>query len=188
MRTFKGEKMKWFNRLIKENRGNVVVEFALTLPLLLLLFSGIYELTVYALLQNKLTRVTSNIGFVVAKDDLSRDTLIALIEKAEVILRPFTFTGKGGIIVSHISVDDDDNMFINWREGIGVGSSRIGGIGDAPANLPNNITVSGGQRMIVAEAFYDFNPIIVGSILEAAELYSVSIHAPRSGEMDVLLE
>ncbi len=183
--------MQIIRNFISQNRGNVVIEFALVLPVLVSLLIGTFELTMYVLLHNKLTRIAGTLNNVVTVQNLTREKLQAILGTADTIAQPFDFTANGRMVISQIqnegATDDANNMMISWQESSNGGVSKLGAPGDAPNNVPGDLEVTGSQTIVVAEVFYNYTPFFIGGFLQDTALYKATIYVPRRGTMNSLL-
>ena len=169
----------------------MLVELALVLPIMVLLLMGIFEITMYAFLNNKMVRTAGTMSSIVSMQNLSREKLAAIIDTADTFAAPFPFAGRGGVVVSHIhnedETDDPANMVISWQESKGGFISRIGAEGDAPIDLPSNITITEDQALIVTEVFYNYEPMVFKNFIGNQLLYKVAMYVPRFGTMYPLI-
>jgi Flp pilus assembly protein TadG len=179
--------MHSFMNLIRKVYGGALIEFSLVFPLLLAIFVGLYDYAYYILLHNKLSRASGTIAFIVSKQDIKASALTSMLANAFVILKPFDFKTNGTIITSQIGLDSKSNMIINWQKQSGSAVSRIGAVGTAPAALPDNLQITGQERLIATEAYYNYEPFFSFGILSSTTLYKISIYPPRVGLMDSLL-
>ena len=179
--------MKHILRLMRQSLGGAVIEFALVMPVLIILFAGLYDFAYYILLHDKVTRTSGTIAFIVSKQDLRVSTLQSIMQNANVIIQPFDLRANGTIITSQIGFNTQGRMVINWQQRVGLDSSRVGVIGGEPAPLPNNLVITGSERLIVTEVFYNFTPSFLVGVLSPKKLYSISIFPPRIGQMDSLI-
>lgn len=174
-----------------KDKGAALVETAITLPILVLLVAGIFEISMYALINNKLVRASGVLGDMIARQNLTRANLIALMDTVDVIFKPFDFGQLGRIVVSQVRNDgmttDPTKMLISWQQTKNGGVSKIGIPGQLPKNLPNNITVIKNQSLIVTEVYYDYVPLVFHGFFSGKTLYKISIFVPRVGEMNPLL-
>ncbi len=168
-----------------------MIEFALVLPVLVSLLIGTFELTMYVLLHNKLTRVAGTLNNIITVQNLSREKLQAIMGTADTIAKPFDFTANGKMVVTQIrnvgQTDDPSNMEISWQESRNGGTSKFGAPGSSPTNLPNNLEVLFNQTIVVTEVFYDYKPFFIGFILADTSLYKSIVYVPRRGTMNSLL-
>jgi Flp pilus assembly protein TadG len=174
-------------QFVRNTFAGAVIEFALVFPIFLTLFIGVYDFAYYILLNNKLARTSGTIDFIVSKQNISTTSLTSILSNAFVIVKPFDFQTNGTIITSQIGLDANNNMIINWQKSVGSASSRVGAVGKAPSALPGNLKISGIQRLIVTEVFYNYTPFFSIGLLSNKALYSISIYPPRVGQMDSLI-
>jgi Flp pilus assembly protein TadG len=176
----------------RKNRGGTLVEFALCIPILLLLVSGIFEVSMFALLNNKLVRIVGTIGNIVAMQNVNAATLNQIIATAPQMATPLTFTGRGAIAVSLIynngATTDPNNMLISWQQKTDpTVVSRLGTPGTRPTNIPNNYQVLNDHSIIVTEIFYNYSPYVFTGFIPNQILYKISTFVPRTGTMVTLL-
>lgn len=174
----------------KNKRGSVAIEFALVFPIYILVLSSMFELTMFALLQNKLHRLAGVMGDTVARKSISRDALQAYLSQASQFTTPFTFT-PGKITISQIQNIDQSlsplDMRISWQESFNGSASGMGVPGDPPLNLPTGFELTGEQTAIVAEVKYQFTSLVFSSIIEDQEISIFYATVPRGGSMNTLL-
>lgn len=175
----------------KTNRGNALSEFAIIAPVAVLLFSGIYEISNYILLNNKVVRTAGVIGDMISRQNITRQTLTAYLNTATDVLKPFDFNANGSIVASQVQnvglTTDPSKMKISWQQNVNGASSKLGLPGQFPANLPGNISVIQDQTMIVTEVYYSYKPLVFASFFPPKILYRASVFAPRTGSMNTLI-
>tara|TARA_A100000171_G_C2125135_1_gene143045 strand:- start:751 stop:1314 length:564 start_codon:yes stop_codon:yes gene_type:complete len=185
--------MKYFTKdELKQERGSVTVEFALVLPLFMMVMGGIYDLASFGMLSSKVTRIAGVIGDTVSRDDLTRTKLRAIMGTADKMARPYDFVkGSGDVIVTQVTNDGETtnpaNMVISWQESLSGSTSDYGMAGGAPENLPGDITVIEDQSMILTEVSYVYKPVFIDSIFGTKTIRETSVFAPRSSKMDRLV-
>lgn len=186
--------MRTLKSFLKNSRGNAVVEFAIILPMLLILLSGSYEIVMYSLLHNKVARIAGTLSNVVSLQNLNRDQLNMIVSSAEVISAPFEFdptTGSQGVVISHVrnegETQDPLNMVVSWQAVDGSMPSRIGAEGGPVTSMPNNLALVGKQSAIVVEVFYTYEPLIFKNFMPPVSVYKTHVSMPRIATMNVLL-
>ncbi len=179
---------------LKNNKGNTVIEFAIILPMLLVLLSGGYETTMYALLHNKIARIAGTLSNIVSMQNITRPQLDQIAQSASTIAAPFEFdttTGNQGVIISHVhnegETQDPLNMVVSWQASEGSVVSKIGTEGGTVASMPNNLSIIGRESAIVVEIFYTYEPIIFKNFMPPIPIYKTHVSVPRIGTMNVLL-
>jgi len=174
--------------LWRDERGLSAVELALILPILVMFSAGTIEYSRLILLTQKLQSAAFNLADLTARDkELTTDGLANVFLAIDQVVRPFDFAGSGRAIVTSVGVDEDEDAFVYWQcEGSGgfaVGSLVGSGAGNEAA-VPEGL-VGEGETLIVAEAFFDFEPLF-GVGLAPQTLRRVAYYKPRLGElMDV---
>jgi hypothetical protein len=167
--------------------GNVAVEFALTLPVLMLLMLGSAEMARFVILHQKVDRVAVTTSDLVARaETISQDELDDIFDAADYVAQPFDLAGLGIVIVSAITNDDGSGATVAWQRsggGAGMHTSQIGTEGGA-AVLGADFEVREGETAIIAEVFYDFEPFLSELIVEPQVLYRRAHHRPRLGTLD----
>jgi Flp pilus assembly protein TadG len=167
--------------------GNVSVEFALCVPVLLLLMLGSAEMGRYIILHQKMDRVATTISDLVARaDTITEDDLTDIFTAAGQVAEPFDLADLGVVIVSSVTNSDGSGPVIAWqRSGGGAysASSHLGAEGDTPV-LPPDFEVRQGETAIISEVYYDFAPFLSELIVEPQVIYRTAHHRPRLGTLE----
>jgi len=91
--------------LSSNRRGSLVAEFAAAMPVMVLLLLGGIEISRFALLNQKMDRLATTMGDLVAQaETLSTAELDQLFLAASHVASPFDVQGNGTVIISSISV------------------------------------------------------------------------------------
>ena len=196
--------MKALRKFYKDLKGNIALEAVIILPIFILIFAGIYDLSSLALAKNKLIRLAATIANDIAiQPSIGTASIQGIIGNSNIIMTPYSTTGAGfGTTISQVEPDTTVpctagsacQLIIKWQvtqtgsttSGQPTGSvSKIGNAGAIPA-LPNGLTLTTGQSIIVAEAIYTYTPLLLQYIIGTPNLYSISIYVPRSASLDTL--
>ena len=176
-------------RSFLNDKANVAVEFALALPVLLLLLLASAELGRFVLLHQKVDRVAVTISDLVARaETISESELDDIFNAAAQVAEPFDLAGRGRVLVSSVINADGDGATIAWQRAGGgsfVSSSDIGVEGGAAA-LPSDFEVREGETAIISEVFFDFEPFLSSLIVSPRVLYRRAHHRPRLGTLDTI--
>ena len=129
-------------RLGHDCAGNMAVEFALCLPVLLLLMLGSAELGRFVLLHQKMDRVATTVADLVARaETISEGELDDIFTAVGEVALPFTIDDLGVVIVTAVSNLDGAGAVIAWQRS-GGGSQTVasayGVEGDEP-ELPRGL-------------------------------------------------
>jgi hypothetical protein len=178
-------------RLRADEWGVSAVEFALILPVLVGFAIGTMEFGRLILLHQKLQNGAFILADLTARErdeTLSVGSVEQIFLALDDLLEPFDVGANGRAVVTSVVGNEDEEPVIRWQlSGAGTFSvaSQLGEEGEV-ADLPDLLTVSEGETIIVAEVFYDFEPLF-GLNAGAATIRKVSYYKPRLGTLDTLL-
>lgn len=175
-------------RFARGREGVAIVDFAMVAPMLVMLLLGGIEVGRLALLNQKLSRVTTSVSDLVARSEVVTEADIdQVFVAAQMSMRPFAIGSQGMIFVSSVSTAANPNdPRINWqREGGGTASatSKVGNEG-GPATLPHNFVMVANRNVIIAEFFYRYEPFFFDSFFEAKDMRHFAVHRPRLGALN----
>lgn len=167
--------------------GVAAVEFALMLPILLVLLLGGMDITRFMLYQQKVDRIAFTMADLVAQEQsVTTAQLNDIALGAAQIMQPFPFGAQGVVIVSSVYKDPNQAYpVIRWQYSGGGSlgrSSKIGNVGGTPI-LPNGLTLNGKDNVIIAEVYYRFSPLYNSGYTPDTDIYKVSIYKPRLGAL-----
>lgn len=186
----------WLSRLVRfrrDDRGALVAEFALTLPLMMIMVMASAEVGRYMLVNQKMDRAATTMADLVAQEEkMTTATLNGLFSMVSPTMTPFTLGNNGVMIVSSIKLDGSTPK-ISWqRTGGGTlsSASKIGTQGGT-ATLPTGMTVKAGETIIVTELYYNFTTLFVPNtytigVIEDQLLYHRAFFRPRIGALDTI--
>ena len=180
-----------FRRLSSGESGVAIVDFALVAPILVFRFMGGIEISRFALLNQKLSRVATNASDLVSQSEfLTEDDLEQVFIATQFSLQPFALDDDGVVILSSVSTQNDPNdPRVNWqRSGGGTGSfpSLVGSPG-GPADLPYGYEMKANRNIIVSEVYFDFEPLFFGGVTTPKQLSHFAIYRPRLGALTEIL-
>jgi len=181
--------MKRIRRLLKRfglsRRGITSVEFALTAPILALLFTSLAETGVYLLLHVKLQHAAVSVADLITRDEnVNESTVADLFEAMPHILSPFSIAEEGVVVVSAVGRVGNNQTRVLWqRKGAGVvlRNSDIGAEGEAVPD-PEGIPVGPDETVVIAELFYNYEPIVL-PIFGPREIIKHAFYRPRLGSL-----
>jgi hypothetical protein len=176
-------------RLRRAVAGNVATEFALALPVLLLMMLGSAELARFVILHQKVDRVAVTMSDLVSRaETVSESDLDDIFVAAGQVAQPFDIGSLGLVIVSSVINPDGDGPVIAWqRSGGGAlsATSQLGIEGEA-ASLSADFEVRQGETAIIAEVFYDFEPFLSEVVVAPQTIYRRAHHRPRLGTLETV--
>lgn len=174
-----------FYRFKKDEDGAVLTEIALSMPLYLILLSGIFEVGNYLILHMKVQHTVVTIADLVTRDEeISEAVMADIFQVVPQIIAPYSAAEDSVTIVSAVSQTEDVPSSVFWqRAGGGTlsATSEFGAEGD-PATLPAGLTMRDNETILATEVFYRFEPLIFPFIPEKT-VRRVSFFRPRIGSL-----
>jgi hypothetical protein len=180
------------------NSGVSLIEFAIVLPVLLVMLLGMIEAARFNVFQQKLDKVANSMSdFVSRSATIKISDMEAFTQALDPIMTPYRFSGT--VIFSSVAKNYDENgpcaskikgSCVVWQyRPIGNDNSQVGDVG-RPANIPK-YEVLAGQNIITTEVTYQYAPLttVSGEILfafKAQRIYKLSIYKPRQGDLTTL--
>lgn len=171
-------------RTFAENeQGIAAVEFALVVPLLIVLFFGSVELSNAVTVDRKVSQVALTMADLVAqsKDRVTPNEINEYFDLSDTMVAPFSAADME-IVVSSVSADEDGNLEVDWSHANSNGSKWSKGA-VPPITIPPEVATPN-SSIVVTEVKYEFKPLfgaifndITGS--SAIDLESTYFLQPR---------
>lgn len=140
-------------RFLVQRNGAAAVEFALILPILIVLYLGSVELTNALTANRKMSQVASTVGDLVTQyRNLDAATLNDIFTASEAIMTPYTDSGLT-ISIAGIAVDADGVATTDWSR------TNAGGTADALVNEVPASLKSPDSYLIVAKTEYSYQAL-----------------------------
>lgn len=172
-------------RFRRDQRGSLLAEAAIIMPLLVMIVLAGVEVGRYTLLQQKLNRTAVSMADLIAQSEtLTLTDITNLYEAAAFVVRPFDLN-EGLVIVSSVSKTGANPPTIDWQcagAGTSTASSALGSPG-GPATLPTELSLQSGETVIYAEVFYDFEPSFFPDVLGPHRVRHTAAFRPRFGAL-----
>jgi TadE-like protein. len=174
-------------QLAADHRGAAAVEFALILPVMLLLYLGTMEASALISMDRRVQTVTGTIGDLVARANkvLPAEALRDYFRAAENIIAPYS-TASLVQTVSLVYVNDEGEAEIEWsRQYTSGDADHVAGhpAGDA-YDLPDEITSLAEEAyVVVSETSYSYTPLLGLVFQSDFPLYRENFYIPRFGEL-----
>lgn len=172
-------------RLLRSDRGGVMIEFGFAMPVLILLMLGGVELGRYVLLHQKLDRTAMTVSDLVARvQTVTTAEVDTIFTAANLVMEPFTFDADGAVVISSVKEDSGAPKVIWQRKGAGTLSvtSTVGNQGGS-ATISDNDLVDENQAIIIGETYYQYTPWFI-DLIPSTTLRHTAIFRPRlSGEV-----
>jgi len=168
-------------RFAGEHEGATAVEFALIMPLLLLLYLGTVEGSRAISYDRRLTTIAASLGDLVARSDttITQTNLSDYFLAAEAIITPYAAVGLKQVVTS-VFVDAAGAATVSWSQGYNGGvAHNVDDVYVLPTEL-TSIALNG--YVVVSEAFMTYDPITTYVFPSSLQLYKEYFHLPRFGE------
>ena len=174
MRTSKDRRtlLGLLSRARKDERGVTLIEFALILPLMVLLFIGLVEITEALTASRKLTKTANTVSDLVAQEpSVTNADLSDIRQVARQLMQPFSDVPLNTVIISVVA-DANNNTTVAWS--FPPGSVPAG----SPYDLPDAGLTEANSSLIVTEASYNFTPT-VSNIVGNFQINQEAFFRPR---------
>jgi Flp pilus assembly protein TadG len=163
-------------RLASDRSGVAAVEFALILPLMLLLYLGGFEVLQGIAIDRMTTLAASTVTNLVSQySTISSTTQMPdILNASSQVLTPYPAI-NAHVVVSCVAVDGAGHATIAWSQAINGAARTVGTAYELPAALdvPNT-------EVILGEATYAYTPTVDFMNLGTINLYASDYMLPRS--------
>jgi Flp pilus assembly protein TadG len=173
-------------RLLGSDKGVAAVEFALILPVMLLVYLGTLEASTLISMDRKVQSVAGAVGDLVARADevITASQLQDYFRAASGIMTPYSATDVLQVVTA-VEVAADGTTSVAWTRQYLNGTysattpHTVGDEYPLPAEM---VAISLGRMVIAAEASYAYTPLLGIVINQPIDLYRSSFYMPRFGE------
>lgn len=154
----------------KDSRGHAFVEFALMMPIMMLLLMGTLEVSMAYSAHRKMERTGASIADLLARQtSVPVETVESLFDISQVLITPFS-ADRFSITASYV-VDDSGTPSTSWQCWNGVGAKA-----SAPTTLPEGILEAGGS-VVVVDVTYEHRSDITDLVVKAPITFSDRYYA-----------
>ncbi len=172
-------------RLVKEDKGAVLVEAAIVIPILLMIFLALVEFTEAFTAKRRAAAVAATAADLTAQAlKVSTSDLNDIVYAANSIMAPFSASPLS-VTISSVGYDSHNNLVdmwsCSWSSPTAGGSCT--GQSATPVTLPSGLITQGsGQCLIVAQTSYTFTPAIGQFLLSGVNFSQSAYYVPRLTE------
>ncbi|UJW86951.1 TadE/TadG family type IV pilus assembly protein [Devosia sp. SL43] len=173
--------------LLGDNKGVSAVEFALIVPVILILLIGMVDLNEALTIHRKLRQVTSTIADLTAQQsELTASTVALTLQGAASLLAPYDRSSLQ-LVLTVISIDDNAQT-VAWSMAYQAVAEEAGATPLFPA--PEDLALAGVQ-MVAVRADYEFTTVFgaLTKVFSGREGYAMSdqmYERPRTSDEIVL--
>ena len=185
--------LKISRRFRGDRRGAAATEFAVILPMMLVLFFGTVELSNGVAADRKVTLVartlsdlmsqsnTQNATFGGASNQIYPANLTQAFDASSLIMQPFYVTPAVQSIISEIYVDSSGNAWIAWSRANNATANTCG----TQVSLPTGLAVPN-TYLIYGQATYTYTPVVGYVMKTALTLHDQFFTRPRQSSCMLL--
>lgn len=161
-------------RLAGDTRGVSLIEFAISLPFLILLFTGSFQLSDAVAANRKVTMATRTIADLTAQYTVVSDSdLDTILNASQQVLAPYS-ADAATMTVTLVKTDALYRSTVDWSDG-----KNTNGLAPGTAfNLPTAIKQPG-TSLIVAQVVYTYKPTFGANYIGTIPLTETIIMSPR---------
>jgi Flp pilus assembly protein TadG len=173
-------------RFIAGEQGVTAIEFALVLPIVVLLLLGCFEVPRFVLVYQKIARTSSGVSDLVAQADepLTKNQMNDIFSAGKLMMQPYVVVAVGRIYVSSINNPSGNGVTITWQRNNGgavTTASKLGTAGTNPtAKMPAGLVPASNEEVLASEVFFNYRPIFSTLIYQGSQLYMISYTRPRN--------
>lgn len=176
---------RFLTRFRNTESGVAAVEFALILPIMLLVYIGSVEASALISADRKVQNVSGSVGDLVAraKERLTAAELQDYVRVAAGIMAPYE-SAQLEQIITEVRVDANGRATVQWSRGFDHENPKPS-IARATNTLyplpPAVVEIARNQYVIVAETRYKYRPLFGLVIDQDIQLYRENFYLPRFG-------
>jgi len=180
----------WLSRrcaaLFQAREGTAAVEFALIMPVMMVMYFGAAEAASLLTVDRKVQSIAGAMGDLVARSNksISEEEITDYFQAATTILAPYDLTDLVQTVTA-VSIDDDGETEILWSVRYAgddlfdeVDEHEVGDSYDLP---DETIAIATGQTVIVAEVDYPYLPLLGFVFKNTVNLHRSGLFMPRFG-------
>ncbi|MGF1629619.1 MAG: TadE/TadG family type IV pilus assembly protein [Kiloniellaceae bacterium] len=165
--------MESVRQILRDERGIAVVEFAFLLPIMLMLFVGVVEVTNLLRLERKVvSSAQTTADLITQRREVSNAQLNDILLAAELIFAPYPAAAVSVGVVGVRFHPNTGAPTVDWSR------SQNGG------SAPNALTVSQGlgqpgDGVVVVRVTYSYSPVFFDFILSPMQIEETAVLRPR---------
>ena len=156
--------------------GIAAVEFALLLPLLLLVLLGTIELGTAIVIKSKLRTAASTVAEIANQyTTIQNSDMTGILGAAAAIITPYSISNTS-VVVSEITIDSHGNATVAWSDALN-GTARSTG---SPIAVPSGLAIAN-TVLLLGEVRYLYSPAFGYAMTGAMPMNETLYATPRSG-------
>jgi Flp pilus assembly protein TadG len=160
-------------RLMRDERGATIAEFALVLPILITILLSTVEITNLLLIDRKVVAATQTAADLITQETTLDDArLNDIFTATELILEPFPATSLQIGVASVRYQTSNGAAYLDWSESHNTGTVPDPTVLAATMGEP-------GASVIIARVNYTYDPIFVDLVIGSLDLEETAFSRPR---------
>jgi len=172
------------SRLIRDQSGNGLMEFALGLPIMLAIYFGSLNISDAIILQRKVVAATRALADLTTQGSAFTTVTLnnSVFQGAQMDLAPYSIN-NANMYVTEIYTDTTGKSTVQWSEqdiGGTVGANTQSGYSNGSViTLWNNVAVKGTYQ-VVANIQYNYSPLIANQFIGSFPISTTIAMGPRA--------
>ena len=157
--------------------GIAAVEFAIILPLMLLMYLGSFQICEMVAVKRQVTLSASSVANIVTQyaSISATNDLPDILQASAIVLTPYS-SSNAIVIVSLITIDASGKATVTWSQSLPAWKGRANG---QTITLPPGLDVAS-TALVLGETTYAYKPTIDFLHMGTTSLYSSVYMLPRS--------
>ena len=165
-----------FSAFRKDARGAAIVEFALVMPMLIILYLGGFAVSQAVGTWRKVSDATAQLANVAAQyTTMQSSDAQGIMAAASQIMSPYA-TSSLSEVLTLVSVSAGGTATVTWSQAYNGGTALTKG---ASVTLPPNMLLPG-MSVLWVQTKYAYSPVVGASIVPAMTMNDQIYSAPRS--------
>jgi len=163
-------------RYLASTQGIAAVEFALLLPLLLLILFGMMDLGSAIVIKSKVRTAASTVSEIANQYTTIHNTDVsAILGAAAAVITPYSVS-NASVVLSQITIDSSGKATVSWSDAQNGTARTVGSSYAVPAGIAIANTV-----LLLGEVSYKFTPAFGYAVIGGMTLQDTLYATPRSG-------
>jgi Flp pilus assembly protein TadG len=166
--------------LFRNSDGAAAVEFALILPVLIVLYFGTVEAASLYTVDRRVSTVAATVGDLVSRVDgsITTSTLNDYFQAANGIIAPYSNVGLKQV-VSVLTVSSAGAVTVSWSRAYNGGTARAANSSYPLAATTQTNQLARGGWLVVSEVTYSYKPVYGMVIPNTINMKRVEYYLPR---------
>jgi Flp pilus assembly protein TadG len=167
--------MRDLRRLGSDRRGVAALEFALVVPVVIIVYLAGFEVMEAATVYRKLTDTTVQIANVTAQyTTMGSADVTKVLGASSQIMTPYS-TSNLSIVLSEVTTDAAGKGSVTWSQAY-QGTALAAG---APVTMPGGFK-TGNTSYLLVQTTYAYQPVIGGAFIRPLSMTNLMFMQPRS--------